>query len=263
MIVFASILPHSPLLLPSIGKEHQLKLKKTLAAYVTLEEELYAAKPNTLVIFSPHGSVLPDTFALFISAVYRANLKEFGDLTTTLAIKGAAQLIEQLRRLRLEDPPVPLLGITDEFLDYGTVVPWVMLTKHLPAVRVVPLGISHLPLSTHRDVGARLGDILKRSSSRIAIIASADLAQTLTDNAPGGFSPEGKKFDEAIVQALRKDDRKKLMQLEAKAVAAKACGLRPIAMLLGALHETNYTPKILSYEGPFGVGYLTVNFTLH
>ena len=70
MIVFAAIAPHSPLLLPTIGKEHQKKLEKTLAAYRALEEDLYAAKPDTLVVYSPHGNVLKNAFSLFIAQKY-------------------------------------------------------------------------------------------------------------------------------------------------------------------------------------------------
>lgn len=40
----------------------------------------------------------------------------------------------------------------------------------------------------------------------------------------------------------------------------KECGLRSIIFLLGALETTSIEPNILSYEGPFGVGYLVATF---
>jgi hypothetical protein len=36
--------------------------------------------------------------------------------------------------------------------------------------------------------------------------------------------------------------------------------LRPVVILLGALNGLKVKPKILSYEGPFGVGYLVAYF---
>ena len=260
MIVFSAIVPHSPLLLPTVGKEHQKKLKKTLAAYKTLEENLHAAKPDTIVAISPHGTALPETFPLFIASHYTTDLKEFGDLTTTLKVKSDLRTIESLRRLRLAQSPITITGITDEFLDYGIAVPLSFLLPRLTGTSVVPLGVSSLLLSAHEEIGRHIGDVLQQSKRRIAVVASADLAHTLTDAAPGGFSPEGKKFDQAVVHAFRKDDRKKILTLEQMAETVKSCGLRPIAILFGILDVINCAPAILSYEGPFGVGHLVVQF---
>ncbi len=41
---------------------------------------------------------------------------------------------------------------------------------------------------------------------------------------------------------------------------AGECGMRSIAMLLGVINEVDLKPNILSYEGPFGVGYLVAEF---
>ena len=41
---------------------------------------------------------------------------------------------------------------------------------------------------------------------------------------------------------------------------AGECGLRSIVIMLGALENSKVKPEILSYEGPFGVGYLVAEF---
>jgi len=41
---------------------------------------------------------------------------------------------------------------------------------------------------------------------------------------------------------------------------AQECGWKSLAILLGAMDNLNAQPLILSYEFPFGVGYLCVNF---
>jgi len=38
---------------------------------------------------------------------------------------------------------------------------------------------------------------------------------------------------------------------------AGECGLKSIVILLGILEGIKYEPELLSYEAPFGVGYLT------
>lgn len=262
MLTFSAIVPHSPLLLPAIGKEHCRKLKKTVAAYQLLGEALALAKPDTVLILSAHAGTLPDSFPLIIAPRFRANFQEFGDLTTKLECKPDLKLIEEIRRLRYDIPPVPINPLTEEFMDYGSAVPLHILTATLPKTKVAILGDSQFSLEKHFELGRHLAEIIHQSPTRMAILASADLAHTLTDSAPGDYSPVGKKFDEAVVQALRKDDYKKLLKLETQMTEAKVCGLRVIVMLFGILRETHYTSKILSYEGPFGVGYLTVNFIM-
>jgi aromatic ring-opening dioxygenase LigB subunit len=44
------------------------------------------------------------------------------------------------------------------------------------------------------------------------------------------------------------------------ALEARECGVRSIIVLLGILHGKPYQFKLLSYEGPLGVGYLTARF---
>jgi AmmeMemoRadiSam system protein A len=41
---------------------------------------------------------------------------------------------------------------------------------------------------------------------------------------------------------------------------AGECGYRSLVIMLGALDGTSYNTNIFSYEGPFGVGYLTAGF---
>ena len=43
---------------------------------------------------------------------------------------------------------------------------------------------------------------------------------------------------------------------------AAECGLRSILILLGILNHIKFQTKILSYEAPFGVGYLVANLEL-
>ena len=64
MLVFAAIVPHPPILIPQIGKDNLKKLKKTVAAFNLLEEDLNAARPDVIVVISPHGEVNFDAFTI-------------------------------------------------------------------------------------------------------------------------------------------------------------------------------------------------------
>lgn len=102
----------------------------------------------------------------------------------------------------------------------------------------------------------------------IALVASGDLSHCLREDGPYGFNPDGPKFDKELIESLKKKDVENILKLDEKYPEAGECGLRSFCFLLGILeaHSTSsgqaYQPEILSYEGPFGVGYLVANFKL-
>jgi len=262
MLVFSAIVPHSPLLLPTIGKKHQAKLKKTLGALEVLKEEFLASRPDTLLVFSPHGSSTPDAFSFNIAPQYQANLQEFGDFTTKIEFKPNLLLIEHLKHLLKSRADLPSTANTEQFLDFGAAVPAHLLGKDLPSLKLLPINDAGLSLKTHYEFGQAIQDEIFKSEERIAVIASADLAHTLTDKAPGGFSPKGKEFDSGLVSCVKEHDKECLLNLESIAQEARACGLKTITMLFGVLDGVNCSPQPLSYEGPFGVGYLVAKIKL-
>ncbi len=105
---------------------------------------------------------------------------------------------------------------------------------------------------------------IEGSNLKFAFIASGDLSHCLKQGAPNGFHPDGPKFDEELIECIEKKDIEKMLKLDEKYPEAAECGLRSICFLFGVLEQRGkYTPKVLSYEGPFGVGYLVVNFEFH
>ncbi|MCX6759478.1 MAG: class III extradiol dioxygenase subunit B-like domain-containing protein [Candidatus Nealsonbacteria bacterium] len=105
---------------------------------------------------------------------------------------------------------------------------------------------------------------IQNQKSKIAVIASGDLSHCLKEDGPYGFHLEGPKFDKELIESLKNKDVENILKLDNKYLEAGECGLRSFCFLLGILEESgiNYKPEILSYEGPFGVGYLVVNFKL-
>jgi len=105
---------------------------------------------------------------------------------------------------------------------------------------------------------------IKNQKAKFAVIASGDLSHCLKEEGPYGFHPEGPKFDEDLIDALKDKDTEKIFELNNIYPEAGECGLRSICFLLGILEESglSWQPEILSYEGPFGVGYLVANFKI-
>lgn len=261
-LVFTAITPHSPLLIPSIGKEALKKLQKTEQALKKLEEDLYLTKPDVLIIISPHGNILGQAFTCNIAVEFKTDLKEFGDITTKLTFKGEMSLPSIIREEAKKDNfPVTLLS--ENTLDHGSITPLLYLTKHVPNISILPMGFCDLDAKTHVEFGYFLKEQIMNTTKRIAVVASGNLSHALSPNAPAGFSPSGKIFDEKIQELLASGNTSGLVQLDSELIAgAQECGLRTFYMLLGILRGVNFDYKSYCYEAPFGVGYLTANFVL-
>ena len=74
---------------------------------------------------------------------------------------------------------------------------------------------------------------------------------------------KGKKFDKKLIEYLTKAKTAEILKMDREFIAeAGECGLKSIMILLGILNNINFLPQLLSYETPFGVGYLVMNFKL-
>jgi len=259
-IVFAGLMPHPPLLLPTIGGENSELLTKTAAAFDELEKEFYVKAPETIIIVSPHAPAGTNTFLLPHHPKLTATFESFGDPSTKLefehdlilgaAIKEAGQITHNIA------------FSPENKLDYGSAVPLYFLTRHLK-IPVVVIGYSDLDRQSYINLGRLLKKIALSSRERIAFIASADLSHRLDKNSPTDYNASGELFDQEIINFVTKNQLKDLVTMDEKLIVnAGECGYRSLLILSGLLEGSLYETKILSYEKPFGVGYLTANFSL-
>lgn len=260
-LVFAAITPHPPILIPAIGKENIKKIAATKKAMEKLEEDLYLSHPDILLVISPHGKMFPDAFSMNVCSEYETDLKEFGDLTTKLHIKGEMNLPALIREAGKEKDYKTIM-ISEKKLDHGAAVPLFYLTPHLPNISLTVFSFSDLDAKTHTDFGYLLKEQILHTNKRVAVIASGDLSHALTTDAPAGFNPEGAIFDKKIQEFLSTRNTAGLIQMESTITNAAECGFRSFLILMGVLRDINYTFESYAYEGPFGVGYLTANFVL-
>jgi aromatic ring-opening dioxygenase LigB subunit len=261
MIVLSAIVPHSPLLAPGISKEKRIALQATIRAYADVEERLYTAGAETLVIMSPHARSYPDAFSANVAPEYVGTLKAFGDHETSVRVPSDVGLLDRIQKYFRESEKLPFTLTSSEELDYGYTIPLLLLTRNIKHIRLAPIAPSLLDAQTHVEFGKVLKDILHDEPSRIAFIASADLSHKLDERSPGGANVEGPAFDAAIRSKLKTMDIEALLSMDPEAVeAAGQCGYRPIMTLVGLLQGMNVHARELCYESPFGVGYLTALF---
>lgn len=105
---------------------------------------------------------------------------------------------------------------------------------------------------------------MQDAGRRFGLIASGDLSHCLKADGPYGFNADGPKFDKELVETLKKKDVKRILRLDDLYPEAGECGLRSICFVLGILEASgiDWQAEILSYEGPWGVGYLVAGFKL-
>jgi aromatic ring-opening dioxygenase LigB subunit len=78
----------------------------------------------------------------------------------------------------------------------------------------------------------------------------------LKDDGPYGFVPEGPVFDKMVCDSFANNDLGSMFDYDEKLCETAAeCGLRSFEIMAGALDGLEHTGELLSYEGPFGVGY--------
>lgn len=263
-IVFAAITPHPPLLIPAIGKENSKKLKKTLSAFKKLEQDLYAAQPDEIIIFSPHGKILKNSFHINFSPSYEATFEEFGDYSTRLEFPGGMKTVQEIRAMSETRNDIPVVLSSEKNIDYGASIPLFFLTQHLKNTPILPVSPSGRDANSHCIFGRLMNRQFHKINRRFALIASGDLSHCLTKNSPGGYSRRGVVFNNKIVKLIKTRDMKGFMELDEKSIQeASLCCHKVLLLLFCILDGMSYKLEFLSYEYPFGVGYLTAEMLFH
>lgn len=256
MLVFSAIMPHPPMSVVGVGDEHDLSLLSgTLASFEKLRSDLENAAPDTIVIISPHSHLEKYAFVVNSSDDLVGSLDNFG-LAGEYAFKNNLEIVDKLDYACMANE-MPCL-LYEQVLDHGALIPLLHLTKKIKP-KIVHLSFSLMDYKRHYFYGQIIQEVLESSGiGRIAVIAAGDLSHRISKNSPAGYSPIAKDFDRDVLHFLGAGDLVSLMGMENETIKKAAeCGLRSIIILLGILHEKKYKFELLSYEAPFGIGYLT------
>ena len=148
-------------------------------------------------------------------------------------------------------------------MDHATFVPLSFVKQTGFTCPLAVCGISGCSDDDHFAVGKVLARAADELGRRVVFIASGDLSHKLKPDGPYGFAPEGPVLDAAICDAFSHGDLKALFGLDAELRERGAeCGVRSFMIMAGALEGNEYTGELLSYEGPFGVGYGVAAFEI-
>ncbi|PKM85047.1 MAG: extradiol ring-cleavage dioxygenase [Firmicutes bacterium HGW-Firmicutes-11] len=256
------IVPHPPLIVPDVGGGQEHKIQKTIDAYQTIAAEIRDLAPDTIVVATPHSIMYRDYIHVSPGASARGDLKRFGDTKTELRISYDQELVNELGICAARNGiPAGSLGEKDKNLDHGILVPLWFLQQELKDVQWVRTSISGLSALDHYRFGKCIAEVAADLDRRVVVVASGDLSHRLSDQGPYDFSEEGPVFDQEVTAAMESGDFLKFLSFpEEFCEAAGECGLRSIQIMAGALDGHTVEPRLLSYEGTFGVGYAVASF---
>ncbi|MDR3592168.1 MAG: AmmeMemoRadiSam system protein B [Negativicutes bacterium] len=270
-LVGCALMPHPPIMIPEVGKGELSKIRRTVEAAETAAQRLMEHDPHTIVIITPHGPVFQDAAGVSVFPRLKGSLAAFGVPEVQLAFETDGLLVRHILR-KAERLGVSLVELTDELaktyrfslqLDHGAIVPLYYLHKAGFKGQLVHLSMGMMPYEEMYTLGKAVQAAVSVADKRVAVIASGDLSHRLIPSAPAGYSPRGAEFDQALVKAVAGLDAKTILNMDPDLVEeAGECGLRPVCFLMGVLGGIEAQAEVLSYEGPFGVGYAIAVFTM-
>lgn len=258
-IVSAYAVPHPPVIVPCVGQGREAEIADTTAAFQEVAARIAADAPDLLVVASPHAPLFRDGFFVSLHPAEEGSMEAFGQPQAVIRTHNDLPFAEALAaRAQHHGLPVAPAPAAMEALDHGAFVPLHFIGQQvdLGQVPVVRLGLSGLGPLQHRQLGRCLAAVASEQDKRVVLVASGDWSHKLREDGPYGYVPEGPAFDRELCGIFQRGTLEDLFTLdEGLCDRAAECGLRSFQIMAGALEGSAFESELLSYQGPFGVGY--------
>jgi len=258
----AFAVPHPPMLLPEIGRGQERKVNETLKAYDKIALEIAELRPETILLISPHSVLYADYIHISPGKGASGDFLKFGEDSVSFRVDYDEELVSEITALTAEQGIYAgTLGEKQKTLDHGTMVPLYFINKRYTDYKLIRISISGLSPREHYAFGRCVQEAVRSLARDVVVVASGDLSHCLSEEGPYHYTEEGPEFDRIVVEALQKGDFLTLLRLEEGfCQLAGECGLRSFLIMAGILDGLAVEPAMLSYEGPFGVGYAVASF---
>ena len=257
-------MPHPPIAVPEVGGDEITKIEATEKAFDTAAEDIADYDPETIVVISPHNTMYRDAFYIAKNDGGTGDLKRFNAPEPHVYYPYDTELADEIVRL-CDEYGIPVVYSEEDSdeLDHGTTVPLYFVNRRIPPVggntaayKIVRIAPSLQGDDVLYDMGYLIERAIAHTGRRAVIIASGDLSHKLKEDGPYGYIKEGPEFDKAVTDVMKSGNLEDFTLIDKKVNDRSAnCGYPGFVMLAGALQDYKVTSDLLSYEGPFGVGY--------
>ena len=260
----AVIVPHPPVILPTVGRGREREIQSTIDAYRAAARRVAQWAPDTLIVSSPHVVMYSDYFHISPGGRTAGDMAPFGAPQTKLEVSYDIELrreiVEQAEAAGIR---AGTMGERDAKLDHGTFIPLYFLKEAGVNVPIVRIGLSGFSPLTHYRLGECIARSVEKLNRRAVYVASGDLSHKLQSDGPYGYVPEGPVFDKEIVEIMQSADFLRFLTLDPSLCERAAeCGLRSFQMMAGALDGLSVQAEFLNHEDKFGVGYGIATFAV-
>lgn len=269
-LVFACIAPHGGRLrLPPDAPGPVPQCRRAMAH---LRRSLQEARPDSVVVLTPHGVGVTGAVSLGVTAIGYGELEgggNRGEDKLTVAVETDLDLAASWA-YRATELGVPVAPLTPREpggalpLDWGVTIPLALLTpppETLPTVVACPardLSRTHLVA-----LGEALVDASDELGRRVALVVSADQGHGHAADGPYGFTPASAEHDAAMRAAVEADDLPRLLDWpEGYAKTALADSYWQTLALIGAGKRVPLRAQFLAYEVDHYFGLLCAGFAV-
>lgn len=269
-LVYACIAPHGSEVIPALAGSKKRLFAPTRKGMETLKEEMRAAKPDTVVVATPHNLRLHRHIGVVTAENTAGELTEQGGTIEVKAkcdIPLAKELVDAAERRGL-----PVVAATygvyegplsSMAMDWGTMVPLWFFQGRRPKSKIVIVTPSRgTTLSRNYEFGEVVAKVARSTKKRVAFIASSDQAHTHSRKGPYGYSPRAQEYDRLVVEAVGSGRLDSIMKFDGDLVeAAKPDSLWQMTMLAGVLASSRFVGHLVSYQMPTYFGMLCAGYT--
>ncbi len=261
-IIGAFAVPHPPLIIPEVGRSREQHILATADSYEAVGRQIAKDKPDVLAVITPHSVMYADYLHISPGMQARGDFGSFGVPQVSVQTPYDQDFANQLcAQAEYQGIPAGFLGEKDPDLDHGAMIPLYFIQKYAGPIPIVRISISGLSYQMHYQLGQCICQAALTSGKKTMIIASGDLSHKLREDGPYGFTMDGLLYDEKVCKIFTQGDFYSLLDMDPVfCESAAECGQRSFLVMAGAFDGWKVQSKLLSYQGPFGVGYAVAAF---
>lgn len=262
---YACITPHGGEIIPELSGINPGRMEKTRASMKEMGRRMAEAKPDCIVVLTPHGTRINGQFSIADSERLYGVLEENGAVYNLerFTERELAKVVVQ----KAKEDGIPVASInygTSEGhfsclqLDWGALVP----LRFMPDVPVVVITPSRdLSLEQHYRFGASLQRAVKECVKRVGLIASGDWSHAHDEDGTYGYHPAAKQLDEETVNFIKSNELEKMMEWDPNFIdQAKPDGIWQTMILAGAIPLKKRQVDFHSYEAPTYFGLICASY---
>ncbi len=258
---FCGLLPHPPIIVPEVGRGRLDDCMSTVDACRDFARRTVAVRPDRLFMVSPHSPRQGSAFGVWAGERLSGDLGRFGAAGSAVDLANDPEMIEALARAA-DRQGLATWSIPPEPLDHGAVVPlWFLVEAGWSG----PTCLASLPWRARPAIMEAFGRALAAATAslagRAALVASGDMSHRCKPDAPAGYHPRAVEFDHALTDLITRGRLDAIGEIDPELRDLAAEDAADSSQIVAA--AIGYRPhgaEVISYEHPFGVGYLVAVF---